>query len=228
MKTIAFVLYPGITPLDLVGPLEVMTVLSTVSPDYETVVVAERTGPMETETAVSLSASHTFEEVPDPHVLIVPGGNAPTMRAMTDEKLLGYLRAVSPAMLGSVCTGALILAAAGLLKSREATTHWAFLDTLEEFGAIPVSRRWVEDGPVVTAAGVSAGIDMALHLVTRLAGAEMSRMIQYGIEYDPAPPAGPLDWRSAPREFFTGFARAVVSEGLADHDSLRGRMLGRL
>jgi transcriptional regulator GlxA family with amidase domain len=227
MKTIALVLYPGITPLDLIGPLQVMAILGNASPDFETVVVAERIEPMPTDTPVSLTASHTFDQVPDPYAVIVPGGTAPTMRAMTDEKLLAYLRSVSPTVIASVCTGAMILGAAGLLEGREATTHWSYVKLLPEFGAIPVTRRWVEDGPVLTAAGVAAGIDMALHLAGRFAGQDTSRLIQYAIEYDPAPPAGPLDWENAPDEAFAGFVTAALENGITD-DELRDRLLKRV
>jgi transcriptional regulator GlxA family with amidase domain len=227
MKTIALVLYPGITPLDLIGPLQVMSILGNASPDFETVVVAERIEAMPTDTPVSLTASHTFDQVPDPYTVIVPGGTAPTMRAMTDEKLIAYLRSISPTVLASVCTGAMILGAAGLLEGREATTHWSYVKLLSEFGAIPVTRRWVEDGPVLTAAGVSAGIDMALHLAGRFAGEDVSRTIQYAIEYDPAPPAGPLDWTKSPDEAFAGFVTAALRNGVTD-DELRDRLLKRV
>lgn len=227
MKTIALVLYPGITPLDLVGPLQVMSMLAHPSTGFEAVVVAEEIEPMPTDTPVSLTPSHTFEQVTDPYAVIVPGGAAPTMRALTDETLLGYLRSVSPAVVASVCTGSLLLGAAGLLTGREATTHWAYLNLLNEFGAVPVSRRWVEDGPVVTAAGIAAGIDMALYLAARFAGADVSRAIQYSIEYDPDPPAGGLDWTDAPREAYVGFVTAALREGLTGGE-LRDRLMSRV
>ncbi|MFF5990380.1 DJ-1/PfpI family protein [Prauserella flavalba] len=199
-KTIAFVLYPGLTPLDLVGPLQVLSVL----PGYEVVVVGQTREPVATDTPVRLAASHTFAEVPDPAVVLVPGGMAPTIKAMTDETLLSYLRraAANADVVGSVCTGSLILGAAGLLEGREATTHWAFLEQLAALDAKPVRRRWVQDGRVFTAAGVSAGIDLALHLVRTLAGEDVARQVQFGIEYDPEPPFGPLDWAAAPHEFW--------------------------
>ena len=128
MKTIAFVAYPGITPLDLVGPLQVFSTLADFHPDFEVVVAAQNVGPLPTDTPLSITPSHTFDQVPDPHVVIVPGGSEPTLRALTDQTLLGYLRSVSPTVTASVCSGALVLGAAGLLKGREATTHWAFLN----------------------------------------------------------------------------------------------------
>ena len=102
-------------------------------------------------------------------------------------------------LVGSVCTGSLVLGAAGLLTGRRATTHWAALPMLAAFGAEPVTRRWVRDGPVLTAAGVAAGIDMALHLVGELAGEEASRQVQLAIEYDPQSPFGPIDWETTDR-----------------------------
>ena len=228
MKTVAFVAYPGLTPLDLVGPLQVLSALAEFHPDFEVAVVAQDTGPLPTDTPLALTASHTFEQVPDPYAIIVPGGREPTFRALTDQALLGYLRSTSPAVVASVCTGSLVLGAAGLLKGRAATTHWAFLNLLTEFDATPVSRRWVEDGPVLTAAGVSAGIDMGLHLTARLAGENVARAVQFGIEYDPEPPMGPLDWTTAPRDLWIGLATATVRDGLTDAPELGARLAARL
>ncbi|WP_199431668.1 DJ-1/PfpI family protein [Qaidamihabitans albus] len=226
-RTIAFVLYPGVTPLDLVGPLQVLSMLAALRPGYAVTVVAERLEPMETDTPVRLSADHTFADVPDPAVLIVPGGLVPTIRAMTDENLLGYVRraAAGAEVVASVCTGSLVLGAAGLLTGRRATTHWAFLGTLAGLGAEPVARRWVEDGKLVTAAGVSAGIDMALHLVGRLEGADAERAVQFGVEYDPRPPLGGLDWDQAPRELWAPVREYALREGLADRPDLRDRLV---
>ncbi|PXY30517.1 DJ-1/PfpI family protein [Prauserella flavalba] len=223
-KTIAFVLYPGLTPLDLVGPLQVLSVL----PGYEVVVVGQTREPVATDTPVRLAASHTFAEVPDPAVVLVPGGMAPTIKAMTDETLLSYLRraAANADVVGSVCTGSLILGAAGLLEGRQATTHWAFLEQLAALDAKPVRRRWVQDGRVFTAAGVSAGIDLALHLVRTLAGEDVARQVQFGIEYDPEPPFGPLDWAAAPHEFWAPLRRTALDEGLAGSPELSARLLG--
>ncbi|WP_030062448.1 DJ-1/PfpI family protein, partial [Streptomyces novaecaesareae] len=125
MKTIAFVQYPGLTPLDIVGPLQVLSLLSHLAPGYDTVVVGERIEPMATDTPLSLVPSHTFETMPDPYALIVPGGTVPTLAAMADEKLLDKLRtaAARSEIVGSVCTGSLLLAAAGLLEGRRANSH---------------------------------------------------------------------------------------------------------
>jgi transcriptional regulator GlxA family with amidase domain len=133
-------------------------------------VVAERLEPMATDGPLTVTADHTFGDVPDPEVVIVPGGGAPTIKAMGNQVVGDYLRqaADSVPVVGSVCTGALVLAAAGLLEGRQATTHWAYHRLLERLGATYLPQRWVEDGKFITSAGVSAGIDMALALVARL------------------------------------------------------------
>ncbi|UJW31315.1 DJ-1/PfpI family protein [Saccharothrix sp. AJ9571] len=215
-KTIAFVLYPGLTLLDLVGPLQVFTALTGISPGYRVVVVGQDREVTETDTPLSVRPSHTFADVPSPEIVVVPGGLAPTWRAAADERLLAYLRQVAEhaEVVASVCTGSLILGAAGLLDGRKANTHWSHRHFLAEFGAEPVGDRWVEDGKFLTAAGVAAGIDMALHLVGRLEGDDIARGVQFGIEYDPEPPLGPLDWDQAPHELFAAWTAAGLREGL--------------
>ncbi|MFC3577421.1 DJ-1/PfpI family protein [Streptomyces yaanensis] len=226
VKTIAFVQYPGLTPLDIVGPLQVFSVLSRHAPGYDTVVVGEQIEPMATDTPLSLVPSHTFETMPDPYALIVPGGTNPTVAAMADEKLLEKLRttAARSKIVGSVCTGSLLLAAAGLLEGRRANTHWMYRSLLAKFGAIPVNERWVKDGNVVTAAGVSAGIDMALHLVGELAGPDTARKVQLFIEYDPEPPFGPIDWEAADPGQYTPRLQKSLHQALADHPALLKRL----
>jgi transcriptional regulator GlxA family with amidase domain len=189
-KTVAFVLYPGITLLDMVGPLQVFSVLQGFNDQYRPVVVAERIEPMPTDTPLTVIADKTFDEVPDPAVVLVPGGGAPTIKAMGDPVIRNYLRRVAGTseLVGSVCTGAMILAAAGLLEGRNATTHWSHHRLLERLGATYLPDRWVEDGKVITSAGVSAGIDLALALVARLTDEPTARMVQLWIEYDPHPP----------------------------------------
>jgi transcriptional regulator GlxA family with amidase domain len=227
-RTIAFVQYPGLTPLDIVGPLQVFSLLSQLAPGYDTVVVGERIEPMATDTPLTLVPSHTFETMPDPHVLIVPGGTVPTIAAMADEKLLDKLRtaAARSAIVGSVCTGSLLLAAAGLLDGRRANTHWMYRDLLPKFGAVPVAERWVRDGNVITAAGVSAGIDMALHLVGELAGPDVARKVQLFIEYDPEPPFGPIDWEAADPAQYAPRVHQRLHQALADHPALLARLSG--
>jgi transcriptional regulator GlxA family with amidase domain len=195
-KTIAFVLYPGLTVFDLAGPLQIFTGLSELVPEYRTVVVAERVEPTDTDLRVKMIPTHTFDEVPNPYVLLVPGGGVPTLRAMSNEAIRTYVRsaAESAEVPGSICTGALILASVGLLEGRQATTHWAYHKILEELGAKYVRKRWVEDGKFICSAGVSAGIDMALQLAARLTDEQTSREVQYRLGYDPEPPFGGIDY----------------------------------
>ncbi|MFI6284797.1 DJ-1/PfpI family protein [Streptomyces sp. NPDC051018] len=227
-RTIAFVTYPGLTPLDVVGPLQVCSALADLVPEFTVVVVGEHKEPMSTDTPVSLVPSHTFDEVPRPDVLIVPGGLVPTLAAMADEHLLDRLRgaAADAEIVGSVCTGSLLLAAAGFLEGHRATSHWMFRDLLTRFGATPVAERWVEDGRFVTAAGVSAGIDMALHLVRRLAGEDTARLVQLVIEYDPEPPMGGIDWAAAGTEAYTPFADELLAQALEGDPGLLARLRG--
>lgn len=214
-KTFAFVLYPGLTVLDLVGPLQVLSAFATAEPDFRVVVVGETLDPVGTDTPLRIAPSHTFADVREPYGVLVPGGSAPTLEALANRPLIDYLAttARTAELMTSVCTGALLLGEAGLLDGREATTHWMFRDLLRAFGATPVARRWVDAGPVITAAGVSAGIDLALHLVDRLAGPDVARTVQFGIEYDPEPPLGPLDWETAPH----GALKPLLEHTLGDH-----------
>jgi transcriptional regulator GlxA family with amidase domain len=195
-KTIAFVLYPGLTVFDLAGPLQIFTVLSELVPEYRTVVVGERVEPMNTDIRVKMIPTHAFEEVPNPFVLLVPGGGLPTLRAMSNEPIRSYVRSAAETaeVAGSVCTGALILASVGLLEGRQATTHWAYHKVLEQFGATYVRKRWVEDGKFICSAGVSAGIDAALALAARLTDEETARRVQRSLGYDPHPPFGGIDY----------------------------------
>ncbi len=193
-KLIAFTLYPGVTPLDLVGPL---TVLRDLKP-YRTVAVGERREPLDSDTPLRLIPAKTFGEVPAPFAVIVPGGGAATLQAMQDETLLAYLRSAAETAetVGSTGNGALILAAAGLLQGRGAAIHWAYGELLERLGATYARERWVEDGKFLTSAGGSAGIDMMLHLVARLKNKSRARLAQLFVEYDPRPPFGGIDWSS--------------------------------
>ena len=195
-KTIAFVLYSGLTVFDLVGPLQVFSGVSQLAPQYRTVVVGERVEPMDTDIRVKMIPTHTFEEVPHPSVMLVPGGGVPTLRAMSNEAIRSYVRSAAETaeVTGSICTGALILASVGLLEGRQATTHWAYYRILEKLGATYVRKRWVEDGKFICSAGVSAGIDMALELAARLTDEETARRVQRSLGYDPHPPFGGIDY----------------------------------
>ncbi|WRZ89216.1 DJ-1/PfpI family protein [Streptomyces sp. NBC_01007] len=183
---IAIVLYDRFTALDAVGPYETLGRL----PDADTVFVGERTGPVRSDTGrLALTADKSLAEVPHPDIVVVPGG--PGQSAQMDNRvLLDWLRAADATSVWttSVCTGSLLLAAAGLLGGRRATSHWLALDQLERFGAEPTGERVVFDGKYVTAAGVSSGIDMGLTLLGRIAGDEHAQAVQLLTEYDPQPP----------------------------------------
>lgn len=183
---IAFLLYEGVTALDAIGPYEVLNRV----PGAEPVFVAEQPGPVMTEPgSLALVASRGLEEIPRPDIIVVPGGYG--NRALLEhEPLLDWIRRAhaNTTWTTSVCTGALLLAAAGLLDGAPATTHWLAFDELERLGAVPLAQRVVEHGKIMTAAGVSAGIDMALRLAQRIGGDELAQAIQLGIEYDPEPP----------------------------------------
>jgi putative intracellular protease/amidase len=183
---IAIPIFDQFTALDAVGPYEVLTRI----PGATVTFIAEEPGPKRTDTgALGLIADGTLHELPNPEVIVVPGGIG-TRDLMSDETMLGWLRTAhaTSQWTTSVCTGSLLLAAAGILEGLEATTHWLVLDKLAEYGATPVTRRVVEQGKVITAAGVSSGIDMALTLAARIAGDDLAHAIQLGIEYDPEPP----------------------------------------
>lgn len=187
-RIIAFVLYPGVTLLDAIGPYTALRAV----PDVEVRFVSHETGPNpDDSTQLHLSATHTFDETPDPAVIVVPGSGIATQAAIADSDLIAWLRraAQSAQWVTSVCTGSVILAAAGLLEGRSATSHWGFLPQLEAFGvqARP-NDRIVEDGRFVTAAGVSAGVDFGLWLAARLSDELTAKSIQLMIEYDPQPP----------------------------------------
>ena len=182
---IAILAFDGMTALDAVGPAQVLVFL----PGARVRWVSTEPGARRTDAGMSIVASASLADVPRPEVLLVPGGL--DMRpVMSDPRVLDWLRAAhaTTRWTTSVCTGALVLGAAGLLRGLRATTHWAMLDRLSKFGATPVSERVVVEGKVITAAGVSAGIDMALRLAARLAGDTVAQGIQLGIEYDPDPP----------------------------------------
>jgi len=183
---IAILVFPRLTALDAIGPYEVLSRL----PGAELTFVAPDKGEMRTDTGrLGITADASIDELTDPDVLVVPGGvgNRPLLE---DERLLDWVRAVDEVThwTTSVCTGSLVLGAAGLLEGRRATSHWAYRESLRDYGAEPVAQRVVEDGKYVTAAGVSAGIDMGLTLAARLTHDDVAKAIQLGIEYDPDPP----------------------------------------
>ena len=183
---IAILLYDRFTVLDAIGPYQVLSGL----PGAEVAFVAERPGPIRDEVgSLVLSAQAGLPDVPHPDIIVVPGGPGQD-RQMQDGLVHEWLRAADQTSVWttSVCTGSLILAAAGLLSGRRATSHWMALGELGRLGATPVSERVVVDGKYVTAAGVSSGIDMGLALAGRMAGDDVAQAIQLMIEYDPQPP----------------------------------------
>jgi transcriptional regulator GlxA family with amidase domain len=203
---IAILIFDKLTALDAVGPYEVLSRL----PGAELTFVAKEKGPKRTDTgALGLTADATLDDLTDPDLLLIPGGegNRPLLR---DQKVLDWVRTAheGTTWTTSVCTGALVLGAAGILEGLEATTHWAFLERLRDYGATPVKRRVVEQGKVITAAGVSAGLDMALTLAARDVGEEFAKAIQLGIEYDPAPPFDTGSPDKAPPEMVEAVRRA--------------------
>ncbi|MGC0328460.1 transcriptional regulator GlxA family with amidase domain [Streptomyces sp. SAI-170] len=209
---IAILLYDRFTALDAIGPYETLVRL----PDAELVFVAEESGPVRTDTgALAMVADRTLAEVPHPDLVVVPGGPGQTSQ-MENEVLLDWLRAVdaTSTWTTSVCTGSLLLARAGLLKGRRATSHWLALDFLAGLGVESTGERVVFDGKYVTAAGVSSGIDMGLALVGRIAGDEHAQAVQLLTEYDPQPPYDAGSPAKAPAhlvEEFRGKSRFILT-----------------
>jgi putative intracellular protease/amidase len=195
---IAILLFNRFTALDAVGPYEVLGRL----PDADLVFVGENRGPVRTDTnRMAIEADATLEEVPEADILVIPGGPGQSNH-MEDGKLHDWIRAMdaTSTWTTTVCTGSLILAATGLLKDKKATSHWLALNQLENHGAIPTAERVVTDGKYVTAAGVSAGIDMALTLTEKIAGKDYAEKIQLAIEYDPHPPQNAGNPTTAPQK----------------------------
>jgi transcriptional regulator GlxA family with amidase domain len=186
-KQIAIVLYPGFTALDALGPYELLKML----PDVEIRFVAAKRGPVVTDRGILVvNATHTFGETPAPFMLLIPGSEACTATAMTDPALISWIQQAHQysSWTTSVCSGSLILAAAGLLKGLPATSHWAAMSALSKCGAmIKPQQRIVQSGKIWTAAGVSAGLDLALQLIAEIAGEQQAEVVQLLLEYDPQP-----------------------------------------
>jgi transcriptional regulator GlxA family with amidase domain len=210
-------LYDGFTALDAIGPYAVFTNV----PDSEVVVCGSRRGVLADETGLlRFDVERTFDDVTRPDVVLVPGGVITRRLARDGAPIVDWLRAVheTTTVTTSVCTGALLLGAAGLLSGRRATTHWLALEQLRAYGATPCTERVVADGKVWTGAGVAAGIDLALELVGELQGAATAQAIQLGIEYDPQPPYDAGSPGKAPaviRELVTGVMAAAEADALA-------------
>ena len=205
---VAILLFEKLAAQDAVGPYEVMRCV----PGWEVVFAGTRKGEVRAEGGLGLQVDRTLGEAVDVDIVVVPGGRGSEAVAK-DEAVLSWLREVDQGSkwTTSVCTGSEILGNAGLLDGKRATSNWLFLDRLPDYGAEPVGGRFVEDGKIVTAAGVTAGIDMALHLVGREAGPEVAQAVQLGIEYDPDPPFDAGSPEKAPDaivEAVTAFSRA--------------------
>ena len=199
--------FEDMTALDAIGPMEVVALL----PGAELKIVGQVRGPVRAgkgPRSLGLVADYALEEITRTDVLIVPGGFG-TRALVKDKDVTGWIRDIHPTTTWttSVCTGALLLAAAGVLDGVPATTHWAAMDLLEKLGANPTDRRVVEQGKIITAAGVSSGIDMGLRLAAKIAGDDVAQAIQLMIEYDPEPPFDAGSTSKAPPE-----VRALASE----------------
>ena len=213
---IAILLFEELTALDAIGPYEVLRSV----PGWEVKFVADEPGAKRTDSgATALLADSSIDDVTDPDVVLVPGGYG-NRALLDDERVLGWLRDIDQRTkwTTSVCTGSLVLGAAGLLKGKKATSYWLYVDALANYGAEPTRERVVRDGKVWTAAGVSSGIDLALSLVAEELGPEMAQAVQLGIEYDPQPPFDAGSPAKAPKEIVDLVRQVAAQEdgGLAE------------
>lgn len=208
---IAIPIFPGFTALDAIGPYEVLQRL----PEAEVVFCAAEPGAVRTEQGMlGLVADRALGDVTGPDVIVVPGGNGTRHMLDADSPYVRWIKAVheGTSWTTSVCTGSTLLAAAGVLDGVEATSHWASRGLLDQLGAVSVPERVVERGKVITAAGVSSGIDMALLLASRIAGDQYAEAIQLGIEYDPAPPFDSGSLEKAAPEVLEACGIALAAE----------------
>jgi cyclohexyl-isocyanide hydratase len=216
---VGFVIFPELTQLDFTGPQQVLARL----PQSAMHIIAKSAAPVSSDSGLSLVPTHTFENCLQLDLICIPGGNTGVVRAMSDRDTIEFVQRQSrkAKYVTSVCTGAFILGAAGLLKGRRATTHWAFTELLPLLGATHAKGRVVKDGNVITAGGVTSGIDFGLRVVAEIAGEEVAQAIQLGLEYDPDPPfdAGHPDRASDAVEaaVFPRYekARTAFREGIA-------------
>lgn len=214
---IGFLLFPDITQLDLTGPYEVLAMM----PGTRMHLVWKNTAPLRSGSGLILQATDPFAECPQLDIICVPGGTG-VNPLLTDAETLDFVRrqAAGARYVTSVCTGALVLGAAGLLKGRRAATHWMSMEFLAAFGAIPVNERVVVDGNVITGGGVTAGIDFGLRVVAEIAGEDVARRIQLGIEYDPQPP-----FRSGhPREADSSLVQQVTEAAVSRQSARRAQV----
>lgn len=216
--SIGFVIFPHLTQLDFTGPLQVLARL----PQSATHIIAKTEAPVPSDCGLGLVPTHTFANCPPLDLICIPGGVAGVVGAIGDPETIAFVRqkAATAKYVTAVCTGAFILGVAGLLTGRRATTHWAYTDLLPLVGATHEKARVVRDGNVITAGGVTSGVDFGLSVAAEIAGETTARTIQLGIEYDPAPPfdAGdpdraPPDITAALRERYQK-GKSALREGL--------------
>ncbi len=184
---ITMLAYPGMTPLDMLGPLQTWSIW----PEAEIQIVWKSTDPIMTDTGMAIVPTHSFAEAFDhPDILFAPGGTRATFDLISDDEVIGFLKrkGQEAKWVTSVCTGALLIGAAGLLEGYKATTHWAAHENLAAFGAIPTNGRYVIDRNRATGGGVTAGIDFGLALMAEIAGEEAAKVVQLAMEYCPEPP----------------------------------------
>ena len=224
-RLIGMLIFPRLTQLDMTGPYEVLARL----PNTKVHLIAHTMAPVKTDRGMEIVPTITYADCPQLDVVMVPGGPG-QQDLMEDEVALAFLRKQAPGLkyLTSVCTGSLVLGAAGLLKGRRVTCHWAALEHLKPLGATPVSERVVVDGNIVTGAGVASGIDFALKLAAILEGEETARQIQLQIEYDPDPPFNSGSLKSARPELVATLRTrlAALNEQRREVASRVGRKLG--
>ena len=222
--SVGMVVFPGLTQLDLAGPYEVLARM----PGTTVYLVAGTLAPVRTERGLTITPDATFDDVPPLDVICVPGGPG-VDPLMEDARLLGFLRAQAQRAryVTSVCTGALLLGAAGLLQGYRATTHWLSLDLLPLFGAVPVEERVVVDRNRLTGGGVTAGIDLGLVVAAELCGRAVAEEIQLTIEYDPAPPFQSGSPRTAPPAVLERVTRAR-EQSQAERRAIAERAAARL
>jgi cyclohexyl-isocyanide hydratase len=224
-RLIGMLIFPRLTQLDMTGPYEVLARL----PNTKVHLVAHTMAPVKTDRGMEIVPTVTIADCPPLDLVMVPGGPG-QQDLMEDEVALAFLRkqAAGAKYVTSVCTGSLVLGAAGLLKGKRATSHWAAIDHLRALGAIPVSQRVVMDGNVITGAGVASGIDFALAVAAILEGEEVARQIQLQIEYDPSPPfdSGSTETASAETVALLRSRGAALNEERRAMAERVGRKLG--
>jgi transcriptional regulator GlxA family with amidase domain len=198
-KTVAILINPGVSMLELTGIYSTLNGLKMAK--YDVWIVAESSAPLQSDTPLKVVPQKQFSEVPDPDILAVVGGGLSSLQEIGSNIMADYIFSASERAESIIGygTGSLVLAACGLLKDRRAATHWAYAGLLEAFGARYSPDRWVDDGKLITTAGGTAGMDMNLRLLARIAGEKNARMLQLFAEYEPEPPFGGIDWSQVKR-----------------------------